>query len=372
MKIAYIVPENISIHSGLNYKINSQVSEWAKEDNDVFLVKLAERTVTDYKGNIIYMEHIKESPFPSRIGVFHDNHNSYKFALTALKIIKPNLTYSRYLFPSFNTNQIKKHSKTLIVEINADDVSEYNQKNVITGMFNRIFRSRFLVTVDGFIFVTNEIRKSNNFKFNNKSSIVIANGVDTKDFDFIETTNNDVPNLVFVGSPNQSWHGIDKIEQLAKILPDSIIHIIGPSKLECESQWSMSPKNVIFHGYLTNHKTNIIVKNSDIGIGTLSLYRKGMNEACPLKVRQYLAFGIPVIAAYQDTDLSDKEEFFLKLPNNNNELNDYKEDIINFVNKAFNNKNLRLNARNFATMNLCNKKKELIRLNFFMKLSNEK
>ena len=41
-----------------------------------------------------------------------------------------------------------------------------------------------------------------------------------------------------------------------------------------------------------------------------------MREACPLKVREYLGYGLPVVVAYRDTDFSDVAPWFLlELPN---------------------------------------------------------
>jgi hypothetical protein len=40
-----------------------------------------------------------------------------------------------------------------------------------------------------------------------------------------------------------------------------------------------------------------------------------MEEACPLKVREYLAYGIPTIIGYKDTDFPNGAPFLLCLPN---------------------------------------------------------
>lgn len=57
-----------------------------------------------------------------------------------------------------------------------------------------------------------------------------------------------------------------------------------------------------------------------IAIGTLGLHRKSMNEASPLKVRHYLALGLPVISAHTDTDFNRGAPFLLTLPNEENNV----------------------------------------------------
>jgi hypothetical protein len=40
-----------------------------------------------------------------------------------------------------------------------------------------------------------------------------------------------------------------------------------------------------------------------------------MSEASPLKSREYLALGLPVIGAYEDTDIPPDDPVYLQLPN---------------------------------------------------------
>jgi hypothetical protein len=51
-------------------------------------------------------------------------------------------------------------------------------------------------------------------------------------------------------------------------------------------------------------------------VGTLALHRKGMEEACPLKLPEYLLTGIPTIIGYRDANFLDVEPWYLlRLPN---------------------------------------------------------
>ncbi|MOA45721.1 hypothetical protein D3C78_1681500 [compost metagenome] len=57
------------------------------------------------------------------------------------------------------------------------------------------------------------------------------------------------------------------------------------------------------------------MQQADVAIGSLALYRKKMGEASPLKVREYLAYGLPVINGYLDTDFPEEVHFILQIPN---------------------------------------------------------
>ena len=70
-----------------------------------------------------------------------------------------------------------------------------------------------------------------------------------------------------------------------------------------------------------------ILASSDVALGTLALHRKGMSEAAPLKVREYLLRGIPVVIGYDDPDLADRPWFVLQLPNTESNVRDAVAEI---------------------------------------------
>jgi hypothetical protein len=88
-----------------------------------------------------------------------------------------------------------------------------------------------------------------------------------------------------------------------------------------------------------------------------------MDEASPLKSRQYLAHGVPFISAYADTDIT-ASDFQLQLPNADNNITPNLDRIERFVAQAFRNKDLRYRARRFAEEKLDISVKETERLNF--------
>ena len=370
MKIAYLISEDLSKHPGLSLKILAQIKYWESQKHKVYRVFLTSRMVIDPDGNEFLIDNsINTSNLSSKkLYIFKSLSLQYKFAFKALKLIRPDITYSRYLFPAPNINKIRKVSGKLIFEINSDDRSEYLQKNIITGIYNALFRYFSLSPVDGMVFVTQELSKLKSFSSFNKNSSIIANGIDTSEVDFFSELSNDKPQLVFIGTPEQSWHGLDKILLLSEKLENCVFHIVGPSKESCKELWGGLPNNVVFHGYLSGSDSSDLIKMMDIGIGTLAQYRTGMHETCALKVRQYLANGLPVIAASKDTDIPEGKSFYLKLPNEEGNIANNIDVILEFVNYAFNNSELRLEARYFAEKNLSVSKKEVIRLSFFDKV----
>jgi hypothetical protein len=75
-----------------------------------------------------------------------------------------------------------------------------------------------------------------------------------------------------------------------------------------------------------------VLMKTDVAFGTLALHRKKMQEASPLKVREALAHGIPVVLAYQDTDLQNiQSDLFLFLPNTPDNISSHGKLIRDFA-----------------------------------------
>jgi len=370
MKIAYLIGEDLSSHPGLKYKIEGQIKEWEELGHEVYKVLHYKSVVLNPQESL----QCDEDVFPekdvkvTKLSRLLRLSKQYVFISKALKSISPDITYTRYLFPAWGLADSLRYAGKLIVEINSDDKVEYYVKNNFVGIYNQFARRFFLNKADALIFVTNELAESSSFLGFTDNREVIANGVNCKDFKFIANPRNANPQICFIGSPNQSWHGLDKLARFSEILPGSTLHIIGPSKEECLELWGGDQDNVVFHGYLAANAANELVATIDVGISTLALHRNKMEEACPLKSRQYLAQGIPIIGASLDPDILGTEEFYLQLPNMEDNIRECSEKVIEFVNFCFGNCRLRKVAKEFALNSLDRQSKEKKRVAFFSKM----
>ncbi len=108
-----------------------------------------------------------------------------------------------------------------------------------------------------------------------------------------------------------AWAGVDKAIALAEAMPELDLHLVGAGVPD-----GPLPANVRVYGRLPRDGYRDVLASADFGIGPLALHRKGMSEASPLKVREYLLHGLPVLTAHEDTDFLGEEPWFLRrLPN---------------------------------------------------------
>lgn len=73
---------------------------------------------------------------------------------------------------------------------------------------------------------------------------------------------------------------------------------------------------VIFEGLLNGEELNAVYDQTDIALGSFAMYKNDLFLSSALKIREYLARGIPVISGCREDSLSGRElPFFKEYPN---------------------------------------------------------
>jgi len=373
VKIVYVLNEDISRVTGVTHKVISQISIWNEFGNIIKVIALnSTATNSQIQDSVILTANAKKT----LIGKFLRNVFLIKSLKKELEKFKPDLIYSRYICYIPCLVKTFKAAAPYIIEINTNDIDEIKQCNKFKYFYNILTRRFLLNNADGFVFVSNELKNLKCFKRFQKPSIMCSNAIGIKDSNITNLTNRNnraKHKVVFIGTLNQPWHGIDKIIFLANSLKNIEFNIIGYTHGELISYINnykslFLSHNIICHGFLNHAKAINIIANCDVGIGSLALHRNKMNEASPLKVRQYLALGLPIIIGYQDTDLMGKKlDFVLELENTETNIANNLDKIKKFIytSKTFDN----IKIREFSIANLGYQSKEEAKLNFFKRIT---
>jgi hypothetical protein len=104
---------------------------------------------------------------------------------------------------------------------------------------------------------------------------------------------------------------VDKILQLAACFPDWRFSLVGPDMAEL----GVVPANVVAHGLMDPDAFRPILEQADVALGPLAFHRIPLMEGSPLKVGEYLAYGLPVLLGYEDTRFPLGAPFILRIPN---------------------------------------------------------
>jgi len=148
---------------------------------------------------------------------------------------------------------------------------------------------------------------------------VYPNGIDLGAVDVLPDHRTELINAAFVCGQFSRWHGLDKLllqikgESDKELLSGIKLHLVGHiSDRDLRAVEAINAQNEIIkvHGHLTGQDYREVLAACDFGIGSLAMERQGLTEACTLKVREYLALGLPVFSGHRDAALPDGFEFY--------------------------------------------------------------
>lgn len=234
----------------------------------------------------------------------------------------------------------------VVTEINGDVTRELAPGR---GLRSRI-RSRGLQLERsaGVVFVSHELRRA--CAPAPRHSLVLGNPCLSLSEPDAESVRPERPTLVLIGYDRHDWAGMDKLERLARALPDLDFLLIGAIRRGPENLRSVGPTPQV--------EADRLMRGCTVGLGPLALHRKDMFEASPLKSRNYLSLGLPIVQAYEDTDLSADDGCVLQIPNAEDNVDRAADEIREFAWRAFRDPALSGQARALARGRLSLEAKE--------------
>lgn len=325
MKVVYLAEWDAYTSNGVIRKIKAQFDTWLRMGIDAHLVIVSPQGKSASQPAQLQGDRVHVIPHQVAgygIGKVHKA-LALRKAKHFIREFSPDVIYYRQSSWTPGILGVLSLARAVVIEVNSNDVHEVHQYGWLKARYHLTTRKWVIDRARGFVCVGREVGEY--YQRYGKAVAVVGNGFDTTSVQPRVPLMNRRPQLVFVGSPGQAWHGVDKLLAVADQLSDMDFHIVGENI-------DRYPPNFKSYGYLTWPKLSQLYKNMDFGFGTLALHRKNLGEITPLKTREYLAYGIPVIGAYEDTDL-DGCEFFLRLPNIEAGVSDSVELIRDFVRK---------------------------------------
>ena len=181
-------------------------------------------------------------------------------------------------------------------------------EHTLLPMFNeKIFGSLALGVTSKIVAVTREIGEYEVRRaFPQKPALaVIANGIDVEAYPLRTPPVFDGKQLKIMmlvgGSTAVDWHGIDLVMQGIEQYQGPIqiqLWLLGDIRVlkPYEAPYIVKP------GFADKKMLNELSDTIHIGLGSFASQRKGLNEACSLKMREYAARGIPAVYGQEDAD----------------------------------------------------------------------
>lgn len=319
-KISYFAVLLEGSKTGAAKKVDDQANVWKLMGYQVDIVVLTqENFAMDWNHKSDYI-------------VFHESKGVGKLRIRyqIIKSIldeKPDILYLRDSFPFVLPR--KKAETKIVLEVQSKLQTEVFSRSFILGAFSILLDTFYLKKIDKFIFVSTELSQTKRFKKYIKpgKSTVISNGIALERITKLEiSSKTNEFEFIFLGQDGQPWHGVEQIIELARVMPEYKFHIVGISiPLINQSQ------NLFFYGHLTEVEYLPIASKCCAAIGTLNLKAKKMKEGSSLKLREYLALGLPVIIRYSDSDFMEYRDFILQIPDNEDPITNFTQAIDEFA-----------------------------------------
>lgn len=108
------------------------------------------------------------------------------------------------------------------------------------------------------------------------------------------------PHLLCASSYFSPWQGVDLLlDSLGSCPRDFVLHLAGELSSRDSVAAARDPR-VVVHGSLTQAQMRDLAAVCWAGISSLAIERQGFRTACPLKVREYLSMGLPVVGNHDE------------------------------------------------------------------------
>lgn len=318
---------------GVSKKIDMMLDEFGKFSN------VKEIDLTPLKSNL----------FRSLLGFvpFINIKRDYKKACECMKKWPPNYVYIRRTTADRGFLQFIKHIRNtyadckIIIEIMS---FPYDKEEFFNGIYwpyyfkESLNRRKYKLYVDRFVTF------SDNEMIFGVKTIRTLNGIDVGRISPVSGKRKS-SNINLIGVAGMCpFHGYERlIDGLYQYYQRNgnrkiVIHLVGDGP-EIPKYKSITKKchlesQVIFYGKKTGKELDEIYEGMDVAISSLGLYKLGVDRISSLKLNEYLAKGLPVVAGCNTVALTDKNsKYYLQFKNDDSAIDIFK--IVDFYDAIY-------------------------------------
>ena len=315
MRIAYVAHMNTSPEDGVVKKVIDHVRQWEKAGHVVQLF-LVSRTG-------VVCDALK--PLNPRVYISTRHYHALgRLTIMGMHISqwRPDIVYGRVgMFLPYML--FLPRQTPFVIEVNGNQLVEYKvtETQRAYAYFVRT-RNLMLRRAAGFVCVAHYL--DDLYRPYQKPTVVISNGIDLAKYQVLPVSSETKPHLIYVGS-HQAWQGIEQMFALARRFPDWHFDLVGINGEGLEI-----PPNVICYGFKPFKEYVSLMARAHVAIGALATSVRGTPESSLLKVREYLANGLPIILPAPDTDFIEPVSFIYKSSSEFNSEDNY-VGLSNFV-----------------------------------------
>ena len=350
MRLALVSHHRIVPGEGVSEKLLRTARCWSSLGHHVDLLELPTGTLIS-PGDSFTPSPPERAP-RHRLGWIVRHQRWFRRAAELLDARRPDAMFIRQGLwcPAFES--LVKSVPTFF-EINSDPIRELQHRSRLAAAYWRRTWPRLERAAAGFTPVTSELAPANR----RSDAMVIGNSIEVPETPPARSAGGERPIVAMpVGSPSP-WHGIDRVVEIAKRIPEATFRLIGVPP-------TTAPANVEFLPRVSEPELLRLLGECHVGIASLAIERAGIREACPLKSRTMLAAGLPIAYGYVDPDVPSDAAFAIRLDLERDGIEAAANSFRALLQQAFDRPELGLEAWRFARANLDLRAKETRRIEF--------
>ena len=330
MKVLYIIKYPLNENYSIKAKVDGQVSAIKNLGNDVYY--------TAYDDDNIYLIHdgfetkIKKIKFKNFIGYNHIISYINLFNFVRKLEINFDVIYMRdcpYFFSTYRALK-KLHKKSRIVI----EIPTYPSHEKAQSLFRKIYSlvSRLYKRICNKYVSLYTLIGEKSDSYNNVPAINIENGICLDNIKLRDNKfNENKINLLCLASMSY-WQGYDRLLNGLYNLNDFEreryhLYFVGSDGDGSLKEWKKLAMKlgidnyVDFCGYKSGFELDEVFNKCDLGVAPLGTHRKKISTTSTLKVREYMARGLPFIYVDSDPFLKGNENFCHRVPGNDSPIN---------------------------------------------------
>ncbi len=262
----------------------------------------------------------------------------------AMRRIPVDVLYLRYM-PTFGNapktlKRLKKNGGKLVVEYPTYPIAQENDRFFLRRQVFR-YADTIMKKIHPMVDLYTLIGDNCGGTLNGTPALNIINGVDVDSLPR-HIPRADKPEIGLLALASMSgWHGYDRlINSLAAYQGQEDVRIafVGGDGDGSLARWKQLTEEchlqdrITFYGPCYGSELETLIAQSDLGIGSLGMFRYGLQQGMTLKVREYMGRGLPFVSAVEDPALPKDRGYFLKVPNDETPIN--MAEIVAFAKEA--------------------------------------
>lgn len=261
-----------------------------------------------------------------------------------MKSRKVDLLYWRYM-PTFGNalgtaRALKAQGGKLVMEFPTFPREEENRRSLLRRPVFA-YADSMLKRISPLVDLYTAIGQPCGGEIDGRPAMNIVNGVDVERFALHAPNPGSLEIRLLAVASMAGWHGYDRIlRAMAEYRGPArvCLHLAGGDGDGSLARWKELAQalglgdRAVFHGPLYGAELDSLVASCDVGVGSLGMFRFGLTNGMPLKLREYMARGLPFLYAVEDPAIPRDSRFCLKVFNDESPID--LEQVVAFALQA--------------------------------------